>query len=162
MERGGEGGGGGVGEAGPASGSAGAAGVERIHDSVCSTVGNTPLVRLRRLPADAGCEAEVLAKLEFFNPLSSVKDRIALAMVEAAERSGKLRPDTLIVEPTSGNTGIALAFVSAAKGYRLILTKPESMSLERRKMLRLFGAELQLTPAARTTPRPRHPRWACA
>jgi cysteine synthase A len=126
----------------------GAAGGERIHDSVCSTIGHTPLVRLRRLPAEAGCEAEILAKLEFFNPLSSVKDRIALAMVEAAERSGKLRPDTLIVEPTSGNTGIALAFVCAAKGYHLILTMPESMSLERRKMLRLFGAELQLTPAA--------------
>ena len=121
---------------------------ERILGSICEAIGDTPLVRLNRLPAEAGCEAEVLVKLEFFNPLSSVKDRIAAAMVEAAERAGKLGPDSVIVEPTSGNTGIALAFVCAAKGYRLILTMPESMSVERRRMLKLLGAELELTPAA--------------
>ena len=120
----------------------------RILDSICEAIGGTPLVRLNRLPAEAGCLAEILVKLEFFNPLSSVKDRIALAMVEAAERAGRLTRDSVIVEPTSGNTGIALAFVCAAKGYRLILTMPESMSLERRKMLKLLGAELELTPAA--------------
>ncbi len=121
---------------------------EHIHDSICDTIGETPLVRLHRLPAEARCEAEILGKLEFLNPLASVKDRIALAMVEAAERAGKIRPGyTTIVEPTSGNTGIALAFVCAAKGYRLVLTMPESMSLERRKMLKLFGAELELTPS---------------
>jgi cysteine synthase A len=124
-----------------------AAGTERILDSICGAVGGTPLVRLARLPAATGCGAEVLAKLEFFNPLSSVKDRIALAMVEAAERSGRLAPGGVLVEPTSGNTGIALACVCAAKGYRLILTMPESMSVERRKMLKLLGTELQLTPA---------------
>jgi cysteine synthase A len=125
-----------------------AAPAERICDSICETIGDTPLVRIRRLVGPAGCRAEVLAKLEFFNPLASVKDRIALAMVEAAEREGALRPDSVLVEPTSGNTGIALAFVCAAKGYRLILTMPESMSVERRKMLQLLGAELVLTPAA--------------
>ncbi len=119
----------------------------RIHDCICDTIGDTPLVRLKRLPADHGSKAEILAKLEFFNPLSSVKDRIALAMVEAAERSGTLTTDSVIIEPTSGNTGIALAFVCAAKGYRLILTMPESMSIERRNMLKLLGAELELTPA---------------
>jgi cysteine synthase len=123
-------------------------GTERIHDSICAVIGGTPLVRLQRLPAEAGCEAELLVKLETFNPLSSVKDRIALSMIEAAERAGRIKPDTLIVEPTSGNTGIALAYICAAKGYRLVLTMPESMSLERRKMLRMFGAELELTPAA--------------
>ncbi len=126
----------------------GASGTERILDSICGAIGGTPLVRLGRLPAEEGCGAEILAKLEFFNPLSSVKDRIALAMVEAAERSGKLAPGGVIVEPTSGNTGIALAYVCAAKGYRLFLTMPESMSLERRKMLKLLGAELELTPAS--------------
>jgi cysteine synthase len=120
----------------------------RILDSICDAIGGTPLVRLSRLPAEANCLAEVLVKLEFFNPLSSVKDRIALSMVEAAERSGRLLADSIIVEPTSGNTGIALAFVCAAKGYRLILTMPESMSVERRKMLKLLGAELELTPAS--------------
>jgi cysteine synthase len=120
---------------------------ERICESICETIGNTPLVRVRRMTEAAGCHAEILAKLEFFNPLSSVKDRIALAMVEAAERAGQLGPDSVLVEPTSGNTGIALAFVCAAKGYRLVLTMPESMSLERRKMLQLLGAELELTPA---------------
>lgn len=120
---------------------------ERILGSICDAIGNTPLVRLNRLPLEAGCAAEILVKLEFFNPLSSVKDRIALSMIEAAERAGKLTPDSTIVEPTSGNTGIALAFVCAAKGYRLVLTMPESMSVERRKMLKILGAELELTPA---------------
>jgi cysteine synthase len=127
---------------------AGQAGQERILASVCEAIGNTPLVRLNRLPAEAGCDAEILVKLEFFNPLSSVKDRIALAMVEAAERAGRITAESIVVEPTSGNTGIALAFVCAAKGYRLILAMPESMSLERRKMLKMLGAELELTPAA--------------
>ena len=120
----------------------------RIYDGIDATIGNTPLVRLNRLPEEMGCKAEVLVKLEFFNPLSSVKDRIALSMVEAAERDGKITKDTVLVEPTSGNTGIALAFVCAAKGYRLILTMPESMSVERQKMLRHLGATLELTPAA--------------
>jgi cysteine synthase A len=120
----------------------------RIYDSIIETVGATPLVRLHRMEARAGMVAELTAKLEFFNPLASVKDRIGLAMIEAAEAAGKIGPNTTIVEPTSGNTGIALAFVAAAKGYRLILTMPESMSLERRKMLLLLGAKLELTPAA--------------
>ena len=120
----------------------------RILGSICEAIGDTPLVRLNRVPTEAGCVAEILVKLEFFNPLSSVKDRIALAMVEAAERSGRLGQGGVIVEPTSGNTGIALAFVCAAKGYRLILTMPESMSVERRRMLKLLGAELELTPAS--------------
>src|SRR5471032_2750987 len=119
----------------------------RIYDSVLDTIGGTPLVRLRKLEARSGVKAELLAKLEFFNPLSSVKDRIGLAMIEAGEAAGKIGPNTTIVEPTSGNTGIALAFVCAAKGYRLILTMPESMSVERRKMLKLLGAELEMTPA---------------
>ena len=121
----------------------------RVYNSIAETIGNTPLVRLHRLAEDAGCVADILVKCEFFNPLSSVKDRIALSMIEAAEASGKLTPKTVLVEATSGNTGIALAFVCAAKGYRLILTMPESMSLERRKMLKFLGAELELTPAAK-------------
>ncbi|HYD32011.1 MAG TPA: cysteine synthase A [Azospirillaceae bacterium] len=121
----------------------------KIYDSIIDTIGATPLVRLKRLPAEYGVKADIVVKLEFFNPLASVKDRIGLAMIEAAEREGKIEPSrTTLVEPTSGNTGIALAFVAAAKGYRLILTMPESMSVERRKMLKLLGAEIELTPAA--------------
>ena len=120
----------------------------RIYDSIVETIGSTPLVRLSRLAADAGIDAEILAKLEFFNPLGSVKDRIGVSMIEALEAEGRIRPETVIVEPTSGNTGIALAFVCAAKGYRLILTMPESQSVERRKMMTFLGAELELTPAS--------------
>jgi cysteine synthase A len=121
----------------------------RIYESIIDTVGSTPLVRFKRLAEEAGVEADIVGKLEFFNPLASVKDRIGLSMIEAAEAAGRLKPGSVIVEPTSGNTGIALAFVAAAKGYRLILTMPESMSLERRKMLLLLGAEIELTPAAK-------------
>ncbi|MBT3358256.1 MAG: cysteine synthase A [Rhodospirillales bacterium] len=121
----------------------------RIYDDITQTVGATPVVRLKNLIADAGCKADILGKCEFFNPLASVKDRIGLAMIEAAEVDGKIGPGSVLVEPTSGNTGIALAFVCAAKGYRLILTMPDSMSVERRKMLALLGAELELTPAAK-------------
>src|SRR5947209_4087593 len=120
----------------------------RVYDSITETIGATPLVRIHRLAQEAGAKADILAKCEFFNPLSSVKDRIGLAMIEAAEAAGRIKKDTVLVEPTSGNTGIALAFACAAKGYRLILTMPDSMSLERRKMLLLLGAELELTPAA--------------
>lgn len=118
----------------------------RIFNSISGTIGRTPLVRLNTLTA--GLSAEVLVKLEFFNPLGSVKDRIAAYMMNEAERQGKIGPDTLIVEPTSGNTGIGLAFICAAKGYRLCLTMPDTMSEERRKLLRLLGAELILTPGA--------------
>ncbi len=118
-----------------------------VYNSIIDTIGNTPLVRLSRLQRDAGVKAEILAKLEFFNPLASVKDRIGVAMIEAMERSGVIGPETVLIEPTSGNTGIALAFVAAAKGYRIILTMPDSMSVERRRMLSLLGAELVLTPA---------------
>ncbi|MCP5366300.1 MAG: cysteine synthase A [Hyphomicrobiales bacterium] len=121
----------------------------RVYDSILDTIGDTPLIRLGRLKAASGCKAEILGKCEFFNPLASVKDRIGLAMIEAAEAAGKLKPGSILIEPTSGNTGIALAFVCAAKGYRLILTMPESMSVERRKMLALLGAEIDLTPAAK-------------
>jgi cysteine synthase A len=118
----------------------------RIFNDITETIGGTPLVRINRLiPKD---QATVLVKCEFFNPLSSVKDRIGLAMIEAGERAGKIDKDTVIVEPTSGNTGIALAFVCAAKGYKLILTMPESMSIERRRLLKALGAEVVLTPAA--------------
>jgi cysteine synthase A len=117
-----------------------------IYPSIVDTIGNTPLVKIQRLAAGLG--AEICAKLEFFNPLSSVKDRLALAMVEAAEAQGVLKAGSVMVEPTSGNTGIALAFIAAAKGYELILTMPESMSVERRKMLTHLGATLELTPAS--------------
>jgi len=120
-----------------------------IFDSITETVGNTPLVDLSRLAAAHGLNARLLGKLEFFNPLASVKDRIGLAMIEAMEKEGRIGPDSVIIEPTSGNTGIALAFVAAAKGLKLVLVMPESMSVERRKMLALLGADLELTPAAK-------------
>lgn len=116
-----------------------------IHSDITSTIGNTPLVRVNKL---AGNGAMVLAKMESHNPLASVKDRLGLALIRTAEKEGKITPKTLIVEPTSGNTGIALAFIAAARGYRLQLTMPESMSIERRKVLKALGAELVLTPAA--------------
>jgi cysteine synthase len=121
----------------------------RIFDSITDTIGDTPLVRLNRLPAMHDVKANILAKLEFFNPIGSVKDRIGVSMIDAMERASVLDRETVIVEPTSGNTGIALAFVAAARGYRLILVMPETMSLERRKMLALLGAELVLTEGAK-------------
>lgn len=121
----------------------------RIYNNITETIGATPLVRLNRLPEQYGVSAEILLKLEFFNPMSSVKDRIGVAMIEDLEKRGLLTEKSVLVEPTSGNTGIALAFACAAKGYRLILCMPESMSIERRKMLLLLGAELELTPAER-------------
>lgn len=122
----------------------------RIFDSITETIGDTPLVRLARMPKEAGAKADILLKLEFFNPIASVKDRIGVSMIEALEAQGIVAPGkSTLVEPTSGNTGIALAFVAAAKGYRLILVMPESMSIERRKMLALLGAELVLTDAAK-------------
>jgi cysteine synthase A len=118
----------------------------RIYGSITDTIGDTPLVRLNRLPKERGIDAEILLKLEFFNPIASVKDRIGVSMIDALEAAGTLKPGATLIEPTSGNTGIALAFVAAARGYRLILVMPETMSTERRKMLAFLGAELVLTP----------------
>jgi cysteine synthase A len=121
----------------------------RIYDSITDTVGNTPMVRLNRIAARHDVGANLIAKLEFFNPMSSVKDRIGVAMIDALERDGTIQPGkTTLIEPTSGNTGIALAFTAAARGYRLILVMPETMSIERRKMLIILGAELDLTPGS--------------
>ncbi len=120
----------------------------RIYESITETIGDTPLVRIGRMARERGAKATILAKLEFFNPLASVKDRIGVAMIDALEASGTLKPGGVLIEPTSGNTGIALAFAAAARGYRMILTMPETMSIERRKMLAFLGAELELTPAA--------------
>src|SRR3954470_2883439 len=122
----------------------------RIYDDITQTIGNTPLIRLRKVTE--GCVADVVAKLENFNPLWSVKDRIGVAMIDAAEADGRIHKDTVIIEPTSGNTGIALAFTCAARGYRLVVTMPESMSLERRRLIKAFGAEIVLTPAAEGMP----------
>jgi cysteine synthase A len=122
----------------------------RVYNSITETIGDTPLVRMQRMPKSAGVKADILLKLEFFNPLSSVKDRIGVAMIEALEQQGIITPGkSTLIEPTSGNTGIALAFVAAAKGYKLILVMPESMSLERRKMLMILGAGIELTEAAK-------------
>ncbi|WP_425046107.1 cysteine synthase A [Primorskyibacter sp. S87] len=118
----------------------------RVYNSILETIGNTPLVRLGRTADEAKCQAEVLVKMECFNPISSVKDRIAVSMLEAMEADGTIGPGSVIVEPTSGNTGIGLAFACAAKGYRCILTMPDSFSIERRKLMKFFGAELSLTP----------------
>src|SRR6266852_3571721 len=116
----------------------------RIYDDITQCIGNTPLIRLRRVVGNAG--ATVVGKLENFNPLWSVKDRIGVSMIDAAERDGKVNKDTTIIEPTSGNTGIGLAFTCAARGYKLVVTMPETMSLERRRLLKAFGAEVVLTP----------------
>lgn len=124
--------------------------MSKLYASIVDTVGNTPLVKVNRTAADVG--ADIYLKCEFFNPLASVKDRIGRAMIEAAERAGKLSADSIVIEPTSGNTGIALAFVCAAKGYKLILTMPETMSVERRVLLRMLGAEIVLTPGPKGMP----------
>ena len=122
---------------------------ERIFNNITETIGKTPLVRLSKFEKHFGTQCEIIAKLEFFNPLASVKDRIGVSMIKSLEKSGHLKPGVTIIEPTSGNTGVALAFVAASKGYNLILTMPESMSLERRKMLAFLGAKIELTDAAK-------------
>ncbi len=119
----------------------------KIYDSILQTIGRTPLVRLNKIGRDL--PGKIVLKLEFFNPCASVKDRIGVSMIEALEKQGRIKPNTVLVEPTSGNTGIGLAFVAAAKGYRLVLTMPETMSMERRRMLTAFGAELVLTEGAK-------------
>jgi len=124
--------------------------MSQVFNDICQTIGRTPLVRLNRVTT--GLDATILLKCEFFNPVSSVKDRIGAAMIEAGEKTGQIKPGTLIIEPTSGNTGIALAFVCAAKGYKLVLTMPETMSVERRTLLRMLGAELVLTPGPEGMP----------
>src|ERR1700746_2636456 len=124
------------------------AGRGRIYDSIVDAIGDTPIVRLQRLPRQRGANATILAKLEYLSPAASVKDRIGAAMVVAMEKAGQINADTVLIEPTSGNTGIALAFVAASRGYRLKLVMPESMSIERRKMLAFLGAEIVLTPAS--------------
>jgi cysteine synthase A len=123
--------------------------MSKIYNDITETIGNTPLVRLNRTAKNHGALADVLLKLEFFNPLSSVKDRIGVALIDAGFKAGKINPDTVIIEPTSGNTGIALAFVAAARGLKLILTMPETMSIERRKLLKILGAKLILTEGAK-------------
>ena len=124
--------------------------MSKAYDSIINTVGGTPLVKINHVTE--GLAADIYLKCEFFNPLASVKDRIGKAMIEAAERDGKIGEGSIIIEPTSGNTGIALAFVCAAKGYKLILTMPETMSLERRVLLRMLGAEIVLTPGPKGMP----------
>jgi cysteine synthase A len=122
----------------------------KIYDDITQTIGHTPLIRLRRVVGD--CKATIVAKPESFNPLWSVKDRIGVSMIDAAEREGKIKKDTVIIEPTSGNTGIGLAFACAARGYKLVVTMPETMSLERRRLLKAFGAEVVLTPGEKGMP----------
>ena len=135
-------------DASPPTGAVHRAGRGRIFDSIVDAIGDTPIVRLRKLPQARGALATILAKLEYFNPAGSVKDRIGAAMITAMEKAGLINAETVLIEPTSGNTGIALAFVAASRGYRLKLVMPDSMSIERRKMLAFLGAELVLTPAS--------------